>query len=367
MTSSQQHGLSSDRIRGSPKVDVTHLECLICHQLLWKPVACKSCEIPFCSSCIYQWLANNPKQCPNRCQTYIERKCPPIVTKLLAEIQVACFYESNGCNQVISYEGLDKHEIECGFQFQQCPGCKSQIFKKDFDNHHNQCPSIELTCQDCKLVYKRNDTDRKHTDIICLKKQLQYLRHESKHNKCKIKKLDHQLKKTRILKPMIKKTKVTFNDLPEAITGTKWISNIYNGLHWTYIYYANELYWKKMHPKSGYITSLIPGSSPNIAYFKDSALITVGSPNTKFTFVSVTACAAWKDDLELTITGHRNFIEINTHTTKLLFGKLQFILLYWEDVDKIMFKSSGGTAHPLVSGHAGSDVVLNQVTICSLR
>ncbi|CAF4058765.1 unnamed protein product [Rotaria sp. Silwood2] len=87
-------------------------------------------------------------------------------------LHMNCFYRSYGCNQVTSYEGLDKHKIECDFQPRQCPGCKSQTLKKDFDNHTSNCPSIELTCQNCKLVFKRVDANQKHTDIICLKEQI---------------------------------------------------------------------------------------------------------------------------------------------------------------------------------------------------
>jgi hypothetical protein len=102
MTSTEKRGISSSRVSDTSGVDVAHLECIICHDVLWKPVACQSCETPFCSACINQWLAYNPNKCPNRCETYTERKCPPFVAKLLAQLQITCFYQSNGCQQVIT-------------------------------------------------------------------------------------------------------------------------------------------------------------------------------------------------------------------------------------------------------------------------
>ena len=96
---------------------------------------------------------------------------------------------------MISYEALDKHEIDCGYQLQQCPGCRSQILKKDFDNHKNTCASIELNCHDCKLVYQRGDSATKHTENICLREQLRQMRDESKENKREIHKLTHQWNK----------------------------------------------------------------------------------------------------------------------------------------------------------------------------
>lgn len=101
MTSKQGNGLSSTRVQGLSLVNTTHLECPICHELLWKPVACHTCEKPFCSACICQWLSNHPNQCPNQCPTYVERKCPPLCASLLAELQISCFYLSQGCEQVI--------------------------------------------------------------------------------------------------------------------------------------------------------------------------------------------------------------------------------------------------------------------------
>ncbi|CAF2931588.1 unnamed protein product [Rotaria sp. Silwood2] len=363
MTSSQQTGLSSDRIRGPSGFNVSHLECSICHELVWKPVACQSCETPFCSTCIHQWLIKHPNQCPSRCQTYTERKCPPFIAKLLSQLQIACFYQSSGCNQVISYEGLDKHEIECDFQSQECTGCQSQILKKDFDNHMSNCPSIELTCQDCKLVYRRGDADRKHTENICLREQLRQLRDECKENKREIQELSLQLNEMRLLNPVIKKTRITFDDFEGAPDKLCRISVEYRELKWTGISCMHKSYAVQKYTESGYVTAFVPGNSSNIAFFKEAASISAKSPNEKFTFVSVTACAAWSDHLQLTITGHRNSIEISTYMTTLLFGKPQLILLHWKDIDKIIFKSSGGTPHSGIGGPTRTHVILTQLTL----
>ncbi len=79
----------------------------------------------------------------------------------------------------MSYEALEKHEAQCGYQLQQCPGCQVHITKKDFSKHIDQCPLISLTCADCKKVYRRRDAAVDHSGIICLKEQLQQLRSES--------------------------------------------------------------------------------------------------------------------------------------------------------------------------------------------
>ena len=56
MTSTQQKGISTERVCNPTAVNFIDLECAICHDILWKPVACQSCETPFCSPCIQQWL-----------------------------------------------------------------------------------------------------------------------------------------------------------------------------------------------------------------------------------------------------------------------------------------------------------------------
>jgi hypothetical protein len=100
MATIQQKSLSSDRVQGPPSANVDLLECSICHDILWKPVACQTCETSFCSACINRWLANNPNKCPNQCETYVERKCPPITTKLLSQLQISCNFKLDGCQEV---------------------------------------------------------------------------------------------------------------------------------------------------------------------------------------------------------------------------------------------------------------------------
>jgi hypothetical protein len=49
MTSTQQQDFISNRIPRLSGVTVDLLKCPICYDLLRKPVACQSCETPFCS------------------------------------------------------------------------------------------------------------------------------------------------------------------------------------------------------------------------------------------------------------------------------------------------------------------------------
>jgi hypothetical protein len=134
------------------------------------------------------------------------------------------------------------------------------------------------------------------------------------------------------------------------------------GLKWPKFSYLHESWSKKKCPNSGYLTVFNNGCSPHIAIFNGEALIVIERSNEIFTFVSVTACAAWNDDLKLTITAHRDAAQINTHTTTLLFGQPRLILLQWKNIDKITFKSFGGTSHP-GNGVASPYAVVTQLTM----
>jgi UDP-N-acetylenolpyruvoylglucosamine reductase len=99
----------------------------------------------------------------------------------------------------MSYDALDKHEIECDYQLKQCPGCELQMLKKEFNTHESSCELIPLTCEDCKFTYKKNEVATKHTENMCLKKQLKGLKHEYKEIKTEIQKLNSQLTEMRQL------------------------------------------------------------------------------------------------------------------------------------------------------------------------
>jgi predicted RNase H-like nuclease (RuvC/YqgF family) len=99
----------------------------------------------------------------------------------------------------MSYEALDKHEIECSYQSIQCPGCKAQMLKKDFSIHDNNCELFPLTCKDCKFTYIRNEADIKHTENICLRKQIERVQGELQEKKCEMQKLSHQVTEMRKL------------------------------------------------------------------------------------------------------------------------------------------------------------------------
>jgi len=178
--------LSIDRINNEFDEDL--ILCPICTNILWKPIACKTCENSFCLKCIRLWLNEKPNQCPFNCH-FQERKCPGILLKLLSKLKLNCENKINGCNILIPYEALEKHQLkECQFRFIQCSNCLKEILSKDFDIHQNElCLQIKSTCLKCSSIYYQKDG---HSYLDCLKKQSQIIQEamdESKINPATIK------------------------------------------------------------------------------------------------------------------------------------------------------------------------------------
>ncbi|CAF0981752.1 unnamed protein product [Adineta steineri] len=192
MSSTNEIGLETERVQCSSEIDLSDLHCsTICENILWKPVACQQCETHFCSMCITKWLGNNPNQCPMRCDNFIQRSCSKFIARQLAKLQIACIYQPNGCNEVISYEALEKHEMICGYQLVKCTGCLLEMLQKDLTEHQSKCASVLMTCEDCKIVCRQNDVLTHHSDRICLREQLRQFQHKSQYE---IRQLREQLR-----------------------------------------------------------------------------------------------------------------------------------------------------------------------------
>jgi hypothetical protein len=123
----------------------------------------------------------------------------------------------------------------------------------------------------------------------------------------------------------------------------------------------------KHYPKSGYMTAFIPNHNLQVAFFRESATISRELPDDTFALVSLTACAAWNDNMQLTISAYRRSVLVNEYSITLLFGTPQLVSLQWENINKIILKPSGGTAHRGIDREDGGPfVILTQLTIKKL-
>ena len=85
------------------------ITCSICSDIKINPVMCTDCQNSFCSKCISNWKLKN-NQCPFKCKSF--NFVPARVVKnLISKLKFKC---KNGCNEIISFDNLNKHcEEEC--------------------------------------------------------------------------------------------------------------------------------------------------------------------------------------------------------------------------------------------------------------
>lgn len=167
-------GVSTKRLVGCYDTIIIHLTCSICTEVLWKPVTCEQCENSFCDECIYQWLQHQKhrdgnKMCPFNCQYKQRKRIPPLLINLLSQLKFECIYAQNGCEETLSYEALEQHELNCDYQISQCDGCLQSVLKKYIIQHQIESFCKILQCEQCKMKYRQQD---KHDEAQCLENQI---------------------------------------------------------------------------------------------------------------------------------------------------------------------------------------------------
>lgn len=171
------------------------------------------------------------------------------------------------------------------------------------------------------------------------------------------------LSKVILIDPDLTKVIIRFHDLPTAITECKIILGIYRGLKWTGFCYGHESFLKRNYPDSGYATCFASQDSPQLAYFKIDSSIESERMGDMFTIVSIVACAAWNDNVQLTIIGLQNSRQTYEQITILPFGQPQLISLNWKNIEKILLKPSGGTVHPGSNSVPLPHIIITELTI----
>lgn len=161
-------GLSTDHIVNVLPSSIEHLLCSICHEILWRPVTCETCEHSFCEACLSQWFQRQ-QRCPNTCEYRQRARSPHLLVQLLSQLKVTCKNMSNGCTQVIPYEGLENHEQTCGYEMKSCQGCLQSLLKQDLHRHELECDHVEILCNNCQVTYHRRDG---HDGMQCLRNQM---------------------------------------------------------------------------------------------------------------------------------------------------------------------------------------------------
>ena len=166
-----QDGISEERIINAKENDkiLQKLICCICLNILWKPVACSQCQANFCENCIKAWLNKSPEECPNRC-SFKKINVSPIVNEFLSEFLIKCQLSDKGCQQILRYNELEKHEKNCSYKDTPCKGC-GQLLRGDvLVQHEKDCGLVKVTCGACANQFSKIDI-KNHSEVECWKKK----------------------------------------------------------------------------------------------------------------------------------------------------------------------------------------------------
>jgi len=149
--------------------------CVICLDVLSKPVESNCCQVLCCTEC-----ARNCNLCPI-CRKATSWRCNLPIQRVISNMPATC--EVEGCKYGTTYGELKNHQANCEFVKVKCPnpGCQSIIQRKEMTNHKSSCPHQLLVCE-CGVQFLRKDQPHhsciKHCDTCGIEYDF---RHELKH------------------------------------------------------------------------------------------------------------------------------------------------------------------------------------------
>ena len=144
----------------------TKYQCEACGDVARGPVQ-TLCGHHLCQFCVTDMLARtelgDEVKCPGgevECVLItLETVFPDICTKKeLEELKVRCKYESYGCQTVVKWKDLGKHEEKCPFAAVVCPneGCDAMVRKDDLQQHvDKECLITPVVCPSCQQMVKQ--------------------------------------------------------------------------------------------------------------------------------------------------------------------------------------------------------------------
>src|SRR5438876_12414457 len=103
-------GIEEKRIN-PPVKNISKYFCSICKLLPYKIKICQNIKY-FCEDCITNHLLSS-KLCYVCKDNYVEVKNEGVMDYLNAFVKIECENRDNGCNDVLSYEEIRRHENEC--------------------------------------------------------------------------------------------------------------------------------------------------------------------------------------------------------------------------------------------------------------
>jgi hypothetical protein len=145
--------------------------CPICNLIVIKPNICGLCNILYCEKCL---LLNN--KCPN-CSVQNIGNIPRIIKNILSNLKLKCIFYKNGCEEICSYENINKHISNCKYGFYHCNDCNFIGNFFQIEKHFYECQFNKIKCNFCGieiLKNKKNEHEKKCINQFTICKRCGY-------------------------------------------------------------------------------------------------------------------------------------------------------------------------------------------------
>ncbi len=146
---------------------------------------------------------------------------------------------------------------------------------------------------------------------------------------------------------------LSFDDLH----GSGTIPDGYGGLNWSNFFYLDTTNPFGHNEANGFTSGTV--SPPTVAYDNGGSVAMISGPS--FTFSASSFTAAWKNDLEISVTGYAGGRQVGQSLFFVNPGYPSFEVFDFGPVDQVTFASSGGVLAGLTG--TGSQFAMDNMVI----
>jgi hypothetical protein len=161
MTVNTKAGIDPERVTNSDKFPNLNevLICKICYKILINATDCVKCGNTFCYDCINE-LKLVGKNCPFNCEGITIKPTSYGINSMLSLLKFSCLNKDHGCDEILSYNNVTKHDQTCKFSIVKCPNldCGLDIKRQLLEYHiRNECEFSLFRCENCDIDFNRNE------------------------------------------------------------------------------------------------------------------------------------------------------------------------------------------------------------------
>jgi hypothetical protein len=113
------------------------IQCIICKHICLDPVLIVCCANIACKDCVKLFDLKHP--CPICYQLGLFIKpAGKIIKNILDKLELKCYFTDKGCDQIVSYSEIKKHEAYCTFNpdaMKECKSCQLFFSVEKFSTH----------------------------------------------------------------------------------------------------------------------------------------------------------------------------------------------------------------------------------------